>query len=85
MNLIQLNGEDQYKIEQKLIDWIMKVIEIYENMLISVSYDKTMKIWKINNCSNQFQLLFFKIQLHFVIFYKLIKMILFLYQKVMNV
>ncbi len=57
MNLIQLNGEDQYKIEQKLIDWIMKVIEIYENMLISVSYDKTMKIWKINNYSNQFQCL----------------------------
>ena len=88
MNLIQLIGEDQYIIEQKLIghsDWIMKVIEIFDNMLISISYDKTMKIWKINNCSNQFQLLFFKIQLHFVIFYKLIKMILFLYQKVINV
>ncbi len=58
MNLIQLIGEDQYIIEQKLIghsDWIMKVIEIFDNMLISISYDKTMKIWKINNYSNQFQ------------------------------
>jgi WD40 repeat protein len=32
----------------------MKVIEIKENELLSVSYDNTMKIWKVNN-ENKFE------------------------------
>ena len=33
---------------------VYKIIEIKENELISISYDKTMKIWKLNN-ENKFE------------------------------
>ena len=52
MKIIKLIGEDKYQIEQTLqahTDYVCKVIEIKENELISVSKDKTMKIWKLNN------------------------------------
>ena len=57
MSIIKLIGEDKYQIEQILqghTSNIRKVIEIKENELISVSYDKTMKIWKLNN-ENKFE------------------------------
>ena len=57
MKLIKLIKEDKYKLEQTLqghSSYVYKVIEIKENELISVSYDKTMKIWKINN-ENKFE------------------------------
>ena len=51
MKIIKLIEEKKYKIEQILTghkDGVMKVIEIKENELLSVSYDNTMKIWKLN-------------------------------------
>ena len=56
MNVIKLIGEDKYNLEQKLTghsDSVMNVIEIRENELISVSYDKTMKKWELKN--NKFE------------------------------
>ena len=44
--------EDKYQIDQTLeghTGTVYKAIEIKENELISLSYDKTMKIWKLNN------------------------------------
>ena len=52
MNIIKLIGEDKYNLEQKLTGHsnnVWNVIEIRENELISVSYDKTMKKWKLKN------------------------------------
>ena len=52
MNIIKLINEDKYILEQKLIGHnhsVWNVIEIRENELISVSYDKTMKKWEIKN------------------------------------
>jgi WD40 repeat protein len=52
MNIIKLNNDDEYVVEQKLqghSNGVLKVIEIRENELISVSYDKTMKKWEIKN------------------------------------
>ena len=52
MNVIQLIGEDKYNVEQTLknhSDSIRKIIEMKEKLLISVSKDKSMKIWKINS------------------------------------
>ena len=52
MKVIKLIGEDEYEIEQTLqghTSYVCKVIEIKENELISISYDKTMKIWELNN------------------------------------
>ena len=57
MKIIKLIGENKYQIEQTLkghINYVYKIIEIKENELISVSYDKTMKIWKLNH-ENQFE------------------------------
>ena len=57
MKIIKLIGEDNYKIEQTLLghtDFICRIIEIKENELISISYDKIMKIWKLNN-ENKFE------------------------------
>ena len=57
MKIIKLIEEDEYQIEQTLKEhtsFVCKVIEIKENELISVSYDKTMKIWKLNN-ENKFE------------------------------
>ncbi len=34
--------------------YVCKIIEIKKNKLISISYDKTMKIWKLNN-ENKFE------------------------------
>ena len=51
MNIISIN-DDEYKVEQKLQGHsgsVYNVIEIRENELISVSYDKTMKKWEIKN------------------------------------
>ena len=56
MNIIKLIDEDKYNLEQKLTghtDSVMNVIEIKENELISVSYDKTMKKWELKN--NKFE------------------------------
>ena len=56
IKVIKLIGEDEYEIEQTLQghkSYVCRVIEIKENELISMSYDKTLKIWelKINmNC-----------------------------------
>ena len=52
MNIIELTSEDKYKLEQKLqghSNYVLNVIEIRENELISVSYDKTMKKWEIKD------------------------------------
>ena len=52
MNIIKLIDENKYNLEQKLTghsNSVMNVIEIRENELISVSYDKTMKKWEIKN------------------------------------
>ena len=51
IKVIKLKGEDKYEIEQILKghkNWVMKVIEIRENELISISTDKSMKIWILN-------------------------------------
>ena len=56
MNIIKLIDEDKYNLEQKLTghnNYVSNVIEIGENQLISVSYDKTMKKWEIKN--NKFE------------------------------
>ena len=52
INIIKLIGEDKYNLEQKLTghtSYALNVIEVRENELISVSYDKTMKKWEIKN------------------------------------
>ena len=53
MNVIKLIGEDKYNLKQKLnghTNYVRKVIELRENELISVSWDKTIKKWEfINN------------------------------------
>ena len=55
MKIIKLSGEDKYQIEQTLqAHTVNKIIEIKENILISISRDKTMKIWKLNN-ENKFE------------------------------
>ena len=57
MKIIKLIGEDKYQIEQTLqahTNYVDKIIEIKENILISISRDKTMKIWKLNN-ENKFE------------------------------
>ena len=57
MKIIKLIGEDKYQIEQTLqghTSDVYKIIEIKENELISISLDKTMKIWKLNN-ENKFE------------------------------
>ena len=56
MNIIKLINEDKYNLDQKLqghSNSVCNVIEIRDNELISVSYDKTMKKWEIKN--NQFE------------------------------
>ena len=56
MTIIKLIGEDKYILEQKLKGHnndVYNVIEIRENELISVSYDKTKKKWEIIN--NKFE------------------------------
>ena len=56
MNIIKLIDEDKYNLEQKLTghgSYVYNVIEIRENELISVSYDKTMKKWELKN--NKFE------------------------------
>ena len=57
MNIIKLIDEDKYNLEQKLTGhsgYVYNVIEIRENELISISRDKTMKIWEIKN-ENKFE------------------------------
>ena len=52
MIIIKLIGEENYQIEQVLkeyYDTFIKVIEIKENELISISYNGKMKIWILNN------------------------------------
>ena len=52
MKIIKLIEEDEYQIEQTLKEHtsnVYKVIVIKENELISISYDKTMKIRELNN------------------------------------
>ena len=52
MNIIQLIDENTYNLEQKLTGHssnVWNVIEIRDNELVSVSYDKTMKKWEIKN------------------------------------
>ena len=52
MNIIKLIGEDKYNLEQKLTghsNHVWNIIELRENELISVSFDKTMKKWEIKN------------------------------------
>ena len=54
MQIIQLNKYD-YKLEQNLkghSDIIKKVIEINENMIISISYDKTIIIWELDTTND---------------------------------
>ena len=56
MNIIKLIDENKYNLEQKLnghTHYACNVVEIRENELISVSYDKTMKKWKLKN--NKFE------------------------------
>ena len=50
MKIIQLN-KNEYKLEQTLkghSDIVKKVIEINDNILISISYDKTIIIWELD-------------------------------------
>ena len=57
MNIIKLIDEDKYILEQKLKGHnndVYNVIEIRENELISVSYDKTIKKWEIKK-ENKFE------------------------------
>ena len=57
MKIIKLINDDNYQIEQTLkkhSNFICKVIENKENVLISISFDKTMKIWELNN-ENKFE------------------------------
>ena len=57
MKIIKSIGDNKYKIEQTLkghIDSVYKIIEIKENELISISRDKTMKIWILNK-DNKFE------------------------------
>ena len=57
MYIIKLLENNKYQIEQYLkghIYYVYKVIEIKKNELISISYDKKMKIWKPNTL-NQFE------------------------------
>ncbi len=52
MKIIELIDDDKYKIKQILIGHtkgVMKVIEIKKNNLISISCDKTIKIWILNH------------------------------------
>ena len=52
MKLIKLIRKDKYEIQQILkghSNTVYKVIEIKNNELISISWDKTMKIWILNN------------------------------------
>ncbi len=52
MKIIKLIEEDKYQIEQTLKEHsnsVYKIIEIKENKLISITKDKTIKIWKLNN------------------------------------
>ncbi len=52
IKIIKLIEDNKYQIDQILkdhSDGARKIIEIKDNELISVSYDKTMKIWKLNN------------------------------------
>ena len=52
MNIIKLIDENKYNLEQKLTghrSLVWNVIEIRDNELVSVSYDKTMKKWEIKN------------------------------------
>ena len=56
MNIIKLIGEDKYNLEQKLTGhtgYLWHVIELRENELISISYDKTMKKWEFKK--NKFE------------------------------
>ena len=56
MNIIKLIDENKYNLEQKLnghTNNVCNVVEIKENELISVSYDKTMKKWELKN--NKFE------------------------------
>ena len=49
MNIIKLIDENQYNLEQKLTghnSYVINVIEIRENELVSVSHDKKMKLWE---------------------------------------
>ena len=57
MKIIKLINDDNYQIEQTLKEhnnYICKVIENKENVLISISFDGTMKIWELNN-ENKFE------------------------------
>ena len=57
MNIIELKNDNTYILKQKLIghsDNVCRVIEIKENELISVSMDKSFKVWILNN-NNLFQ------------------------------
>ena len=52
MKIIKLLNDNKYILEQNLTghsNHIYKAIEIRDNVLISISADKTMKIWNINN------------------------------------
>ncbi len=56
MNIIKLIDENKYNLEQKLnghTSTVCNVVEIKENELISVSWDKTMKKWELKN--NKFE------------------------------
>ena len=59
MSIIKLINDNKYNIEQKLTGhsiYVFRAIEIRNHELISISNDKTMKIWKLNNnkyeCTN---------------------------------
>jgi len=57
MKIIKLLENGKYQIDQTLEghkQYVYKAIEIKENELISISYDKTMKIWNLNN-ENKFE------------------------------
>ena len=57
MKIIKLIGINNYQIDQILEGHnnpVYKIIQINKNELISIAYDKKMKIWKLNN-ENKFE------------------------------
>jgi WD40 repeat protein len=57
MMIIKLIGENKYQIEQILNahkNTVCKIIQIKKNELVSISRDKTLKIWILNN-KNKFE------------------------------
>ena len=57
MKVIKLLGEKSYKVEQSLdehSDFVYKIIEVKKNKFVSISKDKSMRIWELKD-NNEFK------------------------------